>query len=69
MLYLNMVKRGKKVDFSDDKALPKKSTKKVGSVKQRGELTRRGYKDVPNDNPDGKEAFEELLAKMITPQK
>ncbi len=54
---------------SEDKKLPRKSTKKIASVKPRGRMTRKGYNDVPNDNPNGKEDFENLLNEILKPLK
>lgn len=63
-----MVKRTTKTD-SEKTPIKKKSTKKVTSIKQRGRVTRKGRIEIKNDNPNGKEDFEELLKIMITPRK
>lgn len=54
----------KKKTHPDDPA-PRKSTKKLTEKKPRGKAMRNGWAEKPQDNPNGKEDFDNLLEAFI----
>jgi hypothetical protein len=65
----NPTNKAKELIKDQEKALPKKTTKKMAEKKPKNGFKDTGKKEFVEDNPNGKEDFENLLKAFVKPRK